>query len=194
MVGELEQELKFEFTDRVAWDRALEALGPPSSRLEQVNHYFSDAAGSSGWSLRLRRENGNYRLTYKSGRSAQDGYFQALEVEECVDSPSAEKFFAGLASDDPLWSLPPLARLRADRGVSQLIYLGCNRNQRFPCPQEGWVAELDISEFPDGSIDYELEVECSDPASVREQLQRMLGALTVQTKTKYRRFLERRVH
>lgn len=191
-MGEVEQELKCAFADRAAWQRALEVLGPAQQVLEQTNHYFSDPLASSGWSLRLREENGAFRLTYKSGRTARDGYFQALEVEDDIDEASAARFLAGLTSDDPMWALAPLSRLRAERGVRQLQYLGFNRNQRHACPQEGWVAELDISEFPDGSIDYELEVECANPLSVREQLQLKLGALTVQTKTKYRRFLERR--
>lgn len=191
-MGELEQELKFVLPDRKAWQRALDVLGPAEQVFEQTNYYFSDGHGSSGWSLRVRLENGYHILTYKSGRSRQEGYFQALEVEHPLEPDQASRLLGGSDWQPALWSLPPLQRLRADRGVERLYCLGFSRNQRHSCPQGDWVAELDISEFPDGSVDYELEVECSDPAAVRERLQELLGELTVQTATKYRRFLERR--
>ena len=193
MSQHLEQELKFSLAGRTEFDQALSLLGPAEAVLEQTNHYFSGLEGqvSPDWVLRLRNENGEFELTLKLGRSQREGYFESLEINCLLSQVQAEEILSGPKWSRALWALSPLQRLRQEFGLEQLVMLGSLRNVRHRCPQQGWVAELDISRFPGGQIDYELEVETDQVERVQRALEPLRALLTVQTKTKFRRFLER---
>ncbi|MFN8609329.1 MAG: CYTH domain-containing protein [Vulcanimicrobiota bacterium] len=194
MSQHLEQELKFQIAGPVEFEKLLQFLGPPEKLLNQCNYYFSDRSDrvSPDWSLRVRQENELYELTFKLGRRQSEGYFQSTEVECPVDKEQADELLYQPVWSETLWELPPLQRLRQEFGVERLFLLGSLRNQRHRCPQSrGWVAELDITQFPNGQTDYELEVETSDVEGVKQALEPVREFLTPQTKTKFRRFLER---
>lgn len=191
----LEQELKFSLPDRAAFEKALAFLGPAEAVLEQVNHYFSAPGGevSANWSLRIRQEADCFELTLKSGRKQVEGYFEAREINHELTSEQAREMLAS-ASWAPEWFTrwEPLRLLKEEFGVDQPLYIGSLRNLRHKCRKMDWgQPELDQTSFPDGSIDYELEVETDRPDAVRSALEPLAELLTVETKTKFRRFLER---
>jgi uncharacterized protein YjbK len=191
---QFEQELKFRIADLNDFSKVLEYLGPVEQTVRQVNHYFC-AEGESpgaGWSLRLRQKDNDYELTLKSNRRFVDGYFEADEVNAAIEPELAQFFLETPDWQDAHWQLAPLAQLRARFGVQRLRLLGSSQNVRHRCSKRSWgVPELDVTGFPDGSIDYELEVETAVPESVVLDLRPIQGLLQVQDKTKYRRFLER---
>lgn len=194
MSQHLEQELKFQIAGPAEFEKVLEFLGPPEKLLSQCNYYFSDRADgvSPNWSLRVRQENELSVLTFKVGQKQSQGYFQATEVECPVDQDQVDEFLKQPVWSETLWELPPLQRLREEFGVKRLVLLGSLRNQRHRCRQAaGWVAELDITQFPNNQTDYELEVETDDVQAVTSALEPVSRYLTPQTKTKFRRFLER---
>ncbi|MBS2034675.1 CYTH domain-containing protein [bacterium] len=194
MTHELEQELKFQIAGPAEFEKVLSFLGPAEKLLNQCNYYFSDRADrvSPDWSLRVRQENDLFELTFKLGQKQSEGYFQATEVECLVDKDQADELLYQPVWSETLWELPPLQRLRQEFGVERLVLLGSLRNQRHRCPQAGgWVAELDITQFPNGQTDYELEVETADVEGVRQALKPVDEYLAPQSKTKFRRFLER---
>jgi uncharacterized protein YjbK len=188
----LEQELKFSLVGRDEFERVLARLGPPQAVVDQVNHYFSASAGqvSPDWVLRVRREDELHELTLKLGRSQRQGYFESVEVNCPLDPEQAAHLLTTDLWSPELWDLPPLLRLRQEFELDRLVLLGSVQNLRHRCPQQGWVAELDITTFPGGRIDYELEVETSQVELVQQALQPLSDLLTVQAKTKFRRFLE----
>lgn len=193
MTQHLEQELKYQIAGPVVFEQVLEFLGPASEVLEQSNHYFSDRPDrpSPNWSLRVRQANELFELTFKLGKKQSEGYFESTEVECPVDAEQAEELLRQPVWSESLWELPPLERLRREFAVDRLVLLGSLRNQRRCCPQKaGWVAELDITHFPQGRIDYELEIETAEVAAVEQALQPIRHLLTPQTSTKFRRFLE----
>lgn len=193
MSQSLEQELKFQIAGPVEFDQVLRSLGPPQAVVQQCNHYFSVAAGraSADWALRVRDEDGHFELTLKLGRSQREGYFESIEVNCDLDPASVEQLLTLSEWSPQMWELAPLQRLQQEFGVARLVKLGSLRNQRHRCTQAGWVAELDITTFPNGQVDYELEVETSQAELVQQALEPLASLLTVQTKTKFRRFLER---
>ncbi|MBX3166099.1 MAG: CYTH domain-containing protein [Candidatus Eremiobacteraeota bacterium] len=193
MTQHLEQELKYQIAGPAEFEKVLQFLGPAGEVLEQCNHYFSDRPErpSPDWSLRVRQENELYELTFKLGKQQSQGYFQSTEVECPIDSQQVEELLNQPIWSESLWELPPLERLRREFGVERLVLLGSLRNQRHCCPQPaGWTAELDITWFPGGRTDYELEIETAEVAAVEQALQPIEQYLIRQTKTKFRRFLE----
>jgi len=192
MSEHLEQELKFSLAGAAEFAQALEWLGPAQAVVDQSNHYFSASAGqaSPDWVLRVRNEDGQFELTLKLGRSQREGYFESTEVNCSLEPDQVDHLLKRQDWSPELWGLPPLARLRQEFGLDRLVLLGSLRNQRHRCPQQGWVAEMDITTFPCGRVDYELEVETSQVELVQQALQPLAELLTVQTKTKFRRFLE----
>ncbi len=192
MTQHLEQELKYQIAGPAEFEKVLQFLGPVTEVLEQCNHYFSDRPDrpSPDWSLRVRQQNELYELTFKLGKKQSEGYFQSTEVECLIDSQQVEELLNQPVWSETLWELPPLERLRQEFGVQRLVLLGSLRNQRRCCPQPaGWLAELDITQFP-GRTDYELEIETAEVAAVKLALQPISEYLTPQSKTKFRRFLE----
>ncbi len=193
MSGHLEQELKYQIAGPAEFEKVLEFLGSPTAVLEQCNHYFSDRPErpSPDWSLRVRQENELYVLTFKLGKKQTEGYFESTEIECSVDDQQVEELLGQPVWSESLWELPPLERLRREFEVDRLVLLGSLRNQRRCCPQAaGWVAELDITQFPQGRTDYELEIETDQVAAVEQALEPIRQYLNPQSKTKFRRFLE----
>jgi uncharacterized protein YjbK len=191
----LEQELKFRLEGSSGFRRAVEFLGPVLATVEQVNHYFGAPGGqvSPLWSLRVRQEDQGYELTLKSGRQQRDGYFEASELTCPLSDEQAELLLTLVQWPEELQQLEPVQKLREQFGVAQPAYLGCLQNQRHKCQIHAWgQPELDITSFPDGSVEYELEIETAQPQEAAAYLQPLAAVMTPQKTTKFRRFLERR--
>lgn len=200
--SQLEQELKFRIADVRQFQRLLEVLGPVEEVLCQENHYFtaSGTESSSGWTLRLRSwgaqggQNLSFEFTLKRGRRFRSGYLEADELTSPLSSEEARGWLEGVLPASSDWVLAPLVALREELGVEALRRLGSTRNLRHRCWARSWGApELDRTEFPDGSVDYELEIETSAPELARQDLEQLgvLRDLELQHQTKYRRFLQR---
>lgn len=187
----IERELKYHL-DEARYERLKTALGTPEHTKEQVNLYLDtpgrelcDAHGA----LRLRREGDKRFLTYKRGK-AQEGSFFELHEFEVEATPEQWSLLAG--GKLPEGELEPIDRLKHDfPHVNGVVTLGEARNLRicYPLPT-GDTAELDRTTFPNGRVDFELEVETENPAEVERHLESLGVPLTPQTKTKFRRFLD----
>lgn len=195
MSESLEQELKFRLDGPGAFRQALECLGPVEAVVQQVNHYFGAPGGqvSPNWSLRIRQEDERWELTLKSGRRQHQGYFEAVETTCPLTSDQAELMLTLVQWPEEFRALEPVRALTEHFGITQPAYVGALENQRHKCRPRGWgQPELDITSFPDGSVDYELEIETSDPEAARADLTKFHLTLAPQRTTKFRRFLERR--
>lgn len=192
----LERELKLRLQDGEAAGLLARVLGEPFEIVEQLNVYLDTRArqvASSRSMVRLRREGGRWSLTYKRGLRVQAGYFEAREVEVPLAAlPQTDWSELGLSG---LEDLAPLEALRADGVPGELAISGevHNRRSRYRLSQ-GEVLELDRTRFPDGRVDWEVEVETRRPDEVRGLLadlaQRAGILFEEQDKTKYERFLE----
>lgn len=189
-----EKELKYAL-DEQGYEALKTLLGEPQERVLQVNVYLDLADNRMDrlyGTLRLRQEEDARMVTYKRGRTQRGAYFELSEWE----APLTEEQFSSLRNGvvQPHWwnELEPLRRFREDvPDADRLRAQGQVENLRirYPLPT-GDLAELDRTVFPDGRVDYELEVETEDPKAVDRHLHGLGVPLDPQTRTKYRRFLE----
>jgi uncharacterized protein YjbK len=187
----IERELKYQL-DEARYERLKTALGRQQKAKQQTNLYLDtpgrELCGAFG-ALRLRKEGEKLFLTYKRGKSQKGSFFEINELEVEV----TQQLWNVLAGGQlPSEALEPLDRLRHDfPHVTELVALGEVQNLRlcFPLPT-GDTAELDRTVFPNGSVDYELEVETETPDEVERHLESLGVPLTPQSKTKFRRFLD----
>jgi uncharacterized protein YjbK len=133
-------------------------------------------------------------LTLKRGTEVEAGYFQSLEVEAPLPPGAVDR----IRRDPPAvygLDLPPVAELKALFGELPLVAIGVLRNERTRIECGGRVLEIDRMTFPDGTEEYELEVETSDPAGTRAWLVRELTGLGVAAEpgreTKFERLLRK---
>lgn len=183
----IEHEFKLFLPSEAALEAVLARLGAPAGPPEvQTNHFFDTPSRDlrrARLALRLRHEAGTHTLTLK-GPSLQSDALSATRPEEELEiapdqaadvlagNTSALELLARSAGASPL-----VARARAASAGAPLRTIGSfvNHRQRvgpleFP-PRSGapaLVFELDRTEFPDGSVQRELEVELPADAPAGE--------------------------
>ena len=195
-----EIEFKFAVSDSQAFTRLLQHLKFPDSLLDtgvtQTNHFFDSPAlclHENHFVIRLREANGSHVLTVKGERQSQVSASEVLSsrIEEEVPLPQQ-------AADDLLHdrispraavaeyfgprSVPLLGMIDGACQAHALIHIGQFDNRRIHLPPvelavengiETVEFELDSSTFPDGSVEYEMEIEItahSDAAGIEAAL------------------------
>jgi len=179
-----EIEFKFAVSDGEAFQRLIDYLEMPADLLEggivQINHFFDtadQALRSQGAIVRLREQNGAYRLTLKQSATAESGtraLSDRIEYETPIPPARARGFLenrslplAGLIQAFASQSRA-IARLLEDcRADQDLRYTGHFKNTRRALPVtlavDGkpyrLIMEFDTSEFPGLAPRYEIEVE-----------------------------------
>ncbi|MBM4352589.1 MAG: CYTH domain-containing protein [Deltaproteobacteria bacterium] len=195
-----EVEIKLELLAEDPLAALARRLGDPARTVEQLNRYFIPAA-PAGWMVRFREEDGGLVLTVKGpretpsqtapgeGSDREAGVFVRTEREVPV---APEALLHLLPGEDQSWlfALAPLAGL-----TGPLRPAGSCRNTRRFFHHAGFTLELDRTEYPDGSIDWELEVETDRPDEAFPEVSALLSALGIPfrpaTKGKFARTLER---
>ena len=177
-------------------------LPEPESLITQLNHYYTDRSGvldSKRVMVRVREESESETLlrvvlTVKCRAATRDAVFKASEFEVTLEP--GQWSGAGL----PLTALPAAVADAFDGmdvhlGGEALQYLGCLRNQRRRVGVDGFILEVDSSEFPDGSVDVEVEVETDRPRAARAMLNELAASCGIslygQSTGKYARFRAR---
>jgi uncharacterized protein YjbK len=194
-----EIELKF----RVADAEELEALkaalgGKVGAPVEQVNHFFDTGEldlNRTKHVLRLREEVSSFLLTAKGpGGSEERALSERTELETRIDPTTAAKFLDGSAS--PLSVLEQaigteaelLETMRELSAGKTLKRVGKFDNTRTPVAvsvdlgggvTHELVFELDRTAFPDGRVDFEVEVELQgvESETERERLAQAIRSL-----------------
>ncbi len=183
-----EIEFKFAVNGKQAFIQLANVLNLPSVVLDQgvtqTNHFFDSPAcclHQHHFVIRLREENNCYTLTIKGEQQAEHAENNVLtdRVEEEVPLPpeSARALLAGRVSPQQIIndhfgskSAALLAMIETACDQQQLVHIGDFRNVRIHLPpvilpvgngDERLVFELDNSIFPDGRVDYEIEIEIS---------------------------------
>ncbi|MHC4778806.1 MAG: CYTH domain-containing protein [Planctomycetota bacterium] len=194
-----ETELKFILMDREDYERILKILAPPRAVKDQTNHYYlGDPAGildRGEAMLRLRTvSHGPAVLAFKD-RLVKDGaLFKCREIEAPLQDETAARLLAG--EIDPLTlDSPPAAEARAVLGEGTIRIGGVSRTRRSEFVLDSdEVLQVDMSTFPGGREDWEIELETHDPVSAQRRLRGLLGRSSIvlrpQTRTKVRRFLD----
>ena len=197
----MEQELKLALKRPTDLARLLRALPEPRAVIRQSNHYMvchENRTGAAGVMVRLRIEDrGDVTtacLTLKRRVRAQDGVFLSWELEEDMPMEHAR---AVLDEGQDLMEVDHRGTrwLAQELKVRSLARQGSLFNLRQVVCLEGYVLEIDQSEFPDGSVDVEIEVETEDPEGARRVVSALVTGedieLFEQTRGKYTRYLQR---
>jgi uncharacterized protein YjbK len=195
-----EIEFKFAVKSRQAFADLLDHLELPSSLLDkgitQINHFFDSTnccLHQRHFVIRLREENNRYLLTIKgeqdSDAVADSILTSRIEEEAILTAASAQALLDGSASPrqvirDSFTNRAAALLDMIDSACYQqkLVHIGEFRNVRIHLPPvslpvanagEKLEFELDTSTFPDGSNEYEIEIEISehsDAASIEAAL------------------------
>lgn len=191
-----EIELKYRLEGERAYRRLCAFLGPPAEEWEQVNHYYESEDGTIPGKegvIRIRAERGRVFFTVKRSGSLVGGLARSVEVE--VPWEGTGSVFPPDACT--LWDAghKGLEALAAERGGPfRLVHVGgmVNRRKTYRL-REGLLLEVDASRYPDGTRDFEVELESEAPERDRPKLVEILRQagvrFSVQTETKYQRFL-----
>jgi len=206
----VEVEAKFQIHSELDFQRVQDHAGSLVSTREQLNCYLDTAERDLvrlGWSVRIRFTEDQAILTWKhrtaSGIRADDAVFRAVELERALDRTVAMRCLTAVVRDErivpeqALWidPGPPCAQEVRERARSRrLVVTGWSHTRRSTYRVPGRPdLILDETRFPDGTRDFEVEVECEDPQQARERAldaARAAGIrLTAQTRTKHERAL-----
>ena len=192
-----EDEIKFRLAGAEDLRRLLAGLPGPADVVAQENIYLDTAdlrlAGRMAM-LRIRVSGPDARLTLKRGTEVEAGYFRSIEVEAAL----AAEVLEGILADPPsVWrlDLPPVGEARSLIGEAPLAVIGRLRNERSAFRAEGFRVEVDRMVFPDGSAEYEVELETAEPDRARRWLGGEFARLGVRAEpgreTKFERLLRK---
>ncbi|MGQ9590013.1 MAG: NYN domain-containing protein [Planctomycetota bacterium] len=200
---EVEREVKFAIPSREDFLRLRDSpeWGAPGRTVRQFNYYFDTGdrlLGQNRILLRIREDAGpsgrRCTVTWKCGRETAPGVFESEEIEEEIPAAALDA-----ARRDPgkLWEISPrvAAALSERIGRRPLGLAGSLENERTRREVGGWILELDRTSFPDGSENYELEIETDRPLEAKAWAEREVEGkgirLAPERRTKYERLLAR---
>jgi uncharacterized protein YjbK len=195
-----EIELKFALTDAAELEKLSAALGGTAGpTVEQINHFFDTAEldlHREKHVLRLREEDrSRYLVTAKGPGGSEDGALsERTELETNVDPSTAQAILEGSTSalsvlEQALGAEAPLLKnLRTLAGGKALNSVGKFENTRTPQGvsvdlgggiTRRVVFELDRTVFPNGRIDFEVEIElqAAEDEAERKRLAQAIRSL-----------------
>jgi len=185
----LETELKYRLTNEEEMTRLEAVLGEPIERLAQANRYWLPAA-PAGVALRVREVGGASEATVKrAGPAPVDGLFVHEEETERLDAGAAVALLTG---ERPLEDLPLVTKTGLQ---GPFRYVGLLLTRRNVYRIAGLPVETDRVTCPDGTKEFEVEVEAIDADALRGQLLALAALAGVSLRpsknTKLGRFLAR---
>ena len=171
-------------------------LAGPATRHSQVNLHLDapdHRLARAMTMLRIRSVAGRGPLvTLKSGTEVEAGYFRSQEIEEEIPAdllPEIRRRPGRILGLD----LAPVRELRERFGEPPLAVIGVLINERSTFRAGGFVLEVDRMTFPDGSEEFEVEVETVNPGQARSWVEgefRRLGVNAAPSRrTKFERLL-----
>jgi uncharacterized protein YjbK len=179
-------------------------LGQTEKEERHLNAFFDTEdrkLSAAGWALRVRAENHRGLVTIKSIAKETGSAFIRQEIEAEISRSEALDV---LALQVDVMDLPvlPVEYLTEKLGRLEVMILVKFENLRqkkfFKIADYTYLLEIDKTEFGDGSVDYELEVELPDTSrleTVEDSLRRMFGSLSIsfetQSESKFARALKR---
>jgi uncharacterized protein YjbK len=198
-----EREIKLKIPTPELYKKLVADLPGPEGVVHQRNHYFDTGDGClvrRGLMLRVRDEDGEIIVTLK-GPAKRHGFASVrTEVEEGLQRDLWEQILHGQGALEHL-DAAPLRMLEPILGGRTLKLLGWIDNERrihrLSSGPLDLTVELDRTRFPDGSEEYELEVEVdrhrqeAAETYLRDILSELGLSWELQSKGKYQRFREK---
>ncbi len=200
-----EIEIKLDLSSFTGYLKLLGYIGETAGEIRQQNAFFDTEDGrleAGGWALRVRAETSRGLVTIKS-RATQNGAAHVRdEIEDEISRGQALECLA-LRLDVMSLDVAPILFLKdkfgAELQVAGLVKFDNYRQCKSMRVGDMTLAlEIDRTEFTDGSVDYELEVELSETSQVEavtDSLAKLFDSLDIpfvrQPLSKFARALRR---
>jgi len=167
---EIEIKLKLEsFTDYL---KLVGYLGQIESEEQQINGFFDTEdrrLAKGGWALRVRAENKRGLVTLKSIPTQAGAAVIRQEIEAEISRGTAIDAL-DLRIDVLAIPVMPVAFVKKEfpiLAVARLIQFQNTRQKKlFRIGDHNYLLEIDKTEYSDGSVDYELEVELTESTQI----------------------------
>jgi inorganic triphosphatase YgiF len=198
----LEIEIKLQLQSFTNYLKLIGFLGAIDAEEQHINGFFDTEdrrLSAEGWALRVRVENQRGLVTLKSMSKPQGAAVTREELEAEISRPRAIDVLH-LRSDILTLPVAPVEYVKKhypDFRLARLIQFNNIRQFKdFKVGDYFHTFEIDKTEFADGSVDYELEIELKNEDQVdvvQNHLRRMFASLDIpfvaQDKSKYERAL-----
>lgn len=200
-----EKEVKLAIKNIADHKRLIAALPKPETRFTQTNIYLDDKERRlKKHSLMLRAREIQFppgspivdppvTLTAKRRREQKDGLFISDEYNQVISMEEWENFQE--RRDETLLEGKVINFIRSITEFGPLEIIGSMKNERYQVRSDLYILEIDLTTFPDGT--QEAEIECESPwldkakAHIEHLCRQLEIEISPQTKSKYVRFLER---
>ncbi|UCC45137.1 MAG: CYTH domain-containing protein [Candidatus Zixiibacteriota bacterium] len=199
----LEVEIKLQLGSFTDYLKLVGYLGAIDSEQRHINAFFDSedrVLARDGWALRVRAENTRGLVTLKSTTKSQGLAAVREELEAEIARPAAMDVL-NLRMDPMALRVPPVEFVRGEYpGISpaRLVrFENTRQKKRFMIGDRAYTLDIDRTEFSDGSVDYELEIELGSQDSVEtveDCVHKMFSTLEIpfvpQLRSKFERALE----
>jgi uncharacterized protein YjbK len=199
-----EIEIKLDLGSFTNYLKLIGFLGHIEDEVYHVNGFFDTEErelARQGWALRVRAENSRGLVTIKSIGSHTGIAAVRQEIEAQIGRGEAMAII-NLQADIMDLSVLPIEYLKEQVGqvkVARLVQFENVRQKKlFKIGDQNYMLEVDKTEFNDGSVDYELELELSDTArldTIEANLRKLFLSLDIpfasQKESKFNRALSR---
>ena len=200
----LEIELKLQLGSFTNYLKLVGHLGALDSEQHHINGFF-DSEGrelaNDGWALRVRAESDRGLVTLKSANRSQGSAAIREEIEAEITRAVAMEVL-NLRIDPLDIPVPPIDFVRSkfpEIALAKIVQFENNRQiKSYQIGDHTYMLEIDKTEFGDGLVDYELEIEMGTTDTVeivKDKIGRLFASLDIpfiiECKSKFQRALER---
>jgi uncharacterized protein YjbK len=204
--GELnrEIEIKLDLGSFTNYLKLVGFLGQIEQEDRHINGFFDTEdhrLSKKGWAFRVRAENSRGLVTVKSIPAQEGLAIVRQEIEAEIPRGQALdiiKLTKDVMSIDTL----PVGHVKqqiGNRSLTRLVMFENTRQRKvFKIADHSYLLEIDKTEYNDGSVDYELELELSDTRNlevIEDQLRRLFQSLDIpfvhQSESKFHRALKK---
>lgn len=199
-----EIEIKLDLESFTNYLKLMGFLGQIELEDQHINAFFDTEdrqLTKDGWGLRVRAESARGLVTLK-GESTGSGPARVRDEIEAEVRRGEAMDIINLRKDLMSFFIPPIDYVRKKWGdikLARLVHFENTRQKKaFRLGDYDYILELDKTEFTDGSVDYELELELPDESRigiVEDKLRSLFASLDipfhVQTESKLLRALKK---
>lgn len=199
-----EIEIKIDLASFTNYLKLIGFLGHIEEEVHHLNGFFDTEdrkLASAGWALRVRAETKRGLVTIKS-IATQAGMATVRQEIETQISRGEALAVINLNADVMQLPVMPVEYIKEIVGavvVTRLVMFENVRQKKlFKIGDQNYMLEIDKTEFNDGSVDYELELEMADISRleiVEQKLRKLFNTLDIpfvqQTESKFARALKK---
>ena len=167
-----EIEIKLDLGSFTNYLKLIGFLGQIDHEEKQINSFFDSEdrqLSKAGWALRIRAENSRGLVTIKSIPSQKGLAVVRQEIEAEIPRGQAIDIIH-LRQDVMALPVMPIEFIRSkvrDNPLSRLVLFENTRQKKvFRMGDSNYLLEVDKTEYNDGSVDYELELELQDTTNL----------------------------